>query len=124
MGLLFRAIIVVSSLFALLPDSAIIQFPFYAQTYGLATTLAGLAGAACFLLVRNLKLAETLRLLDESITYLQDQSVRLLTLDGLSRQVAGIEIRKEIRRRDSTLQRSALDGLENLPGITPPQNGP
>ncbi len=80
----------------------------------MVTTVAGILGALLFLVAKNIKLAETLDAVNDTIAYLEDQSLRLLTSDGLTRRIAEIEIRKEVSSREARLQRDIFSELDRL----------
>ncbi|WP_329102877.1 hypothetical protein OG792_25135 [Micromonospora sp. NBC_01699] len=111
-ALALRTIIAACSFFAILPDSALFQIPNYAQAYGISTTVAGGIGAVAFILASSLRLVDTINSCNESIAYLQERSIYLLTCDGLSRQIAEKEIRREMVAREASLQKDVFAGLD------------
>jgi hypothetical protein len=122
-GLVLRAVILVCAFLAVLPDSALFKTPGIAAAYGTLTSVAGATGALLFILANNLRVVETITVLNEMIAYLEDQSMQLLTRDGLSRQVAEVEIRKELAAREAGLQQGVFAGLDRYFGSWGRQGG-
>jgi hypothetical protein len=113
-GLLIRVVIVFTSFLAVLPDSALFNLRNGARPYGLLTTSAGLLAALLFVVLKNLRLDETLEMYDEFIAYLQEKKLYLLTRDGLSRTMVEIEIQKELTDREAHIHKGMFDGLDRL----------
>jgi len=115
-GIALRVLIVCCAFLAVLPDSTIFKGQDFAFAYGVVTSLAGVVGALLFLLAQNLRIVETITIINEIVAYLEDQSVRLLAMDGLSMQIAEGEIRKMIVAKEASLQQGVLAGLDKYFG--------
>ncbi|SDE20816.1 hypothetical protein [Glycomyces harbinensis] len=114
LGLSLRTIMVLFALMAVLPDSSLIKFTDYAAFYGAAVTIAGLLGALMIVVIRSLKITETLDHLHQAIDYLQERETALLGSDKLTMRLAQMEIRKELEAREASHRRGVLDGLDNV----------
>ena len=115
-GMGLRATMLIGAFLALLPDSALFRSESGSSIYGTVTTVAGVVGALVFLLSRNLHLVETMKMLNDLVGYLEDQSIRLLSMDGMAQKVAEMEIRKEVAAREAAVQQGVFSGLERYFG--------
>lgn len=115
-GMTLRGIILVCAFLAVLPDSSLLRAPELSAVYGDLTSIAGVVGGLFFILATNLRIIETMAVLNETVAYLEDQSVKLLACDGLSLQIAEIEIRKEIAAKEAVLQQGVFAGLDRFFG--------
>ncbi|WP_387965967.1 hypothetical protein [Glycomyces mayteni] len=114
LGLGLRSIMLLFALVAVLPDSSLIKFSEYAGAYGAGVTIAGLLGALMIVVIKSLKISETLDHLHGSIEYLQERETSLLGSDSLTKQLARMEISRELGAREAAHRRGVLERLDGI----------
>jgi hypothetical protein len=112
--LALRVLVAAATFAALLPDSSLFTLSHYSHVYGAITTIARIVAALLVLAMANLRLRESLATLHDFVAFLCEKRLALVSMDTLSREIAEVDLRRELDARQATLHRGVLDGLETL----------
>jgi hypothetical protein len=113
-GITLRTLAAVTAFIALLPDSGILNLSTYAELYSWVATACRVAAVVLLLILANIRLRESLVAYNDFLALLFDKRTAVVAMDTLSRELAEVDLRRELDARQAELHRGILEGLDTL----------
>jgi len=111
-ALFFRVIIGVFSFFSVLPDSAFIKWESMEYYYPLITTTSGIIAAVSYILIRNIRLEESLSTYKDCLIYLHSKRKDMIIMDNLEQEKQLIEIKHQLHVKKQQIYKDILKDIE------------